>query len=297
MKKGFTLLLLILFTSHGLLFSQGTKDSLGGSYIYPQFHDSFSAEESWQIHKEAYVKQLKAEGLSDDEIEQMIATYEKKKEKFIAKAAMQRKQAEVQREKAEEQRARAEVLRQKADEQRKQAEIIRKQAEESRSMHAVEREKADKLRKEAEVQRKKAEVARQHADEARKKAEALRNSFENMLTEKITISKQSSTIDPITFKIDRATTLHFSINGSISSGLTFIEIFNPSGKKEGELSLEHKNKSAMEDDELLKFTSGALHKTISDTAVGNWSIKVSAQNAEGTVHLSVARYVKPALDE
>lgn len=367
MKKSL-ILLFILFASNSFLFCQVKKDSLGGNYIHLQFFDSFSPEEGWEIHKQAYLKQLKAEGLTANEIEKKITIYEKQKEQFIAqvyeqrrladiqikkadeqrkladiqraKADEQRKEADAQRKKADEQRMQADMLRKKADEQRaqaaeqrKQADILRKQADQNGAERSIQREEAEKLRKQADIQREKAEeqrkqadtqmakadeqrkeadthrakaneqrkladIQRAKADEQRKKAEEWRNSFKDILSEKITLSNKSVNIKPILFKVNRKTALLFNIVGKVSSGITLIEIFNPNGEKEGELSLEHKTKSQLtEENEFFKSTSGVLNKTISDSEVGEWQIKISSQKSEGTVNISVAQYVKPTVDE
>lgn len=316
-KRAFYLFILIL--SKGFLYSQVTNDSLGVKFIYPQFYETFSAEESWQIHKEAYIKQLKAEGLTEIEIDKKIVAYEKQKIDFIEKmteqkrkaaiqrqkADEQRKQAVIQRKQAEDQRIQADILHQKAEEQRKEADVLRekvavterqnerqrKKAVEQRKQAEVQRQEALKLREEAEVQRKKAEILRREAEE-------WRNSFENIISERIIISSQSSNMKPIIINVNKKTPLLFSINGKISSGITLVEIINPNGKKEGELSLEHKPKlESIREDDFLNSTSGSLYKTISASEVGDWQIKISAKNSEGTVNVSVAQYAKPTLNE
>jgi cell wall-associated NlpC family hydrolase len=301
------------------MYCQIANDSLGGNYIYPIFYESFSAEESWEIHKEAYIKQLKAKGLTVDEIEKKIIAYEKQKEEFIAQiyeqrrlAAIQRKeadkqrmQAEIQRAKANEQRKQAVIQRAKADKQRKQAIVQSKIADEQRKQADIQRAKADEQRQRADIQRAKAneqrklaDIQRAKADKQRKKAEEWRNSFENILTENIKLSSQSVNIKPILFKVNKKTSLLFGIKGKISSGSTLIEIFNPSGKKKGELSLEHKTTSGSTgENEFFKSTSGYLNKTISDSEVGDWQIKISSQKSEGIVNITVAQYVKPTVDE
>ena len=97
---------MLLVSSH-FVFSQEAQDSLGVNYIYApnHFSNSFSAEESWEIHKAAYIKQLKAKGQTEDEIKSSMVTYEKDKAAFIAQVKEQLRLAAIQREKAAEQRA------------------------------------------------------------------------------------------------------------------------------------------------------------------------------------------------
>lgn len=275
MKKS-AILLFILFMSTGSLFSQVVKDSLGGNFIYPRFYDRMSPEESWEIHKEAYIKQLKAKGLTANEIKKEVADYEKQKSKFLKNVIKQRKLAAIRRENAEKLRG--------------EAEIRRKQA-------AIQRQNAEKLRDEGEIRRTQAAILRKEAEVQRKRAEEWRDSFETIFTKRITFSSQSDNIKPIIIKIDKKTSLLFSVTGRISSGNTLIEIFNPNGSKEGELSLEYTKKSNSTSGELSKSTAAALNKTISDSEVGDWQIKILPKESEGTVDISVAKYIKPTVDE
>ncbi len=325
MKKCF-IILIFLCSNSGLLFSQEAKNSLGSNFVYPQFHENFSAEESWQIHKEAYQKQLKSAGLTDAEIDKKMTEYEKEKKLFIEKikkqseqAAIQRKEAELIRKKAEEQRKEAEILRAKAEQSRKEADVqrqkadeMRKQADQARKESTVEREKAEEQRKqamvqrqqaekqreEADVQRKKADEMRAQAEEQRKKAEELRNRFEKIMARNIEISVASNVVDPILIRIDKKTTLHFSINSRLKSGNMLVEIINPKGEKEAELSIENKQKpNVVLEDKLIEYTTGSIIKTIADADAGDWQIRISPEKSEGTVSIFVARYIKPALDE
>lgn len=312
MKKGSAILVLIFFICNGFLFGQVTNDSLGGSAIYPQFYDDFSAEESWQIHKEAYIKQLKKKGLTASELENKIAVYEENKKAFIENikeqkklAAIQRKEAEKLRAAAKVQRKEAEKLREVAAEQRKQAGILRKEAADRRSEFAAIREQAEVVRKEASIQRKNAEtqrklaaIQRKEAKKLRAEAQKLRNSFDNILTKKITFTHQSANIKPIRINVDKKTNLHFSLHGTIRSGDTLVEIFNPKGKKEGELSLEHNTTTTPNKQNAFSATtSGSFNKTISNADIGQWQIKITANKSEGNVNVSVAHYIKPVMNE
>jgi DNA polymerase III alpha subunit (gram-positive type) len=317
--KSSLIILIVLLTSCGLLNAQENKNSSGGNFIYPQFHENFSAEESWEIHKQAYQKQLKAAGLSESEIQKKLIDYENEKKLFIEKvkkqseeAALQRKEAEILRKQAEEQRKQADILRKQAEIQRQQAEEMRKQAEQARNESALEREKAEEQRKQAMAQkeiaekqrevaaeqRKVAEEMRKLAEIQRKKAEEIRNSFENILTKNLEISKSSTKIDPITINIEKKTTIYFSVHSRLNSGNILIEIFNPKGGKEAELSLEHKQKSGVViADDFSKYTNGSINKTIADADAGDWQIKITPKQSEGNVNISVGRYIKPATDE
>ncbi len=321
MKKN-TILLFILLAGSTFMFSQVAQDTIGVNYIYApnHFNNSLSAEESWEIHKAAYIRQLKFKGLKDDEIKRSMIKYEKDKKDFIEQVKEQQRLAAIQRKRADEQRALAEIVRKEAtiirkqadivrkdaDELKKQADIVRKKANEQRENSTVQREKADELRKQADIQRAKADeqrkladIQRAKADEERRKANEWKNSFENILIKNISLSNTSNSIKPITFNVTSKTTLRFGIRAHISSGTTLIEIYNPQGIKEGELSLKYKSTSSSSSagNDFLTETSGALDKTISGAEAGDWQIKITSQNTEGTVAISVAQYFKVAIDE
>lgn len=291
MKARAILFISILFTSSCYILSQEPNDTLKEDNVYPQFYEYFSVEESWQIHKEAYRKKLEAMGLSEDEITKKMLEYENQKEEFIEKikeqrllAEKERQLAEIQRKKAEEQRQLAEIQRQEAEEQRKQVEAQREMAEEEQRM--------------AEEQRKLAEVQRELAEEQRKLAEEWRKSVINLYDADLTISDNDSKSKSINIKIAEKHTLFFNINGSIESGNVLIEIFNPDGKREGELSLQHPKESVQKTDiNFSNGTSGSINKTINAPEIGDWIIKITPIKSIGNIHISVAQYIKPTNNE
>ena len=315
------ILLIILLASSNFMLSQVAQDSLGVNYVYApnHFNDSFSAEESWEIHRAAYIKQLKSKGLTDDEIKRSMVAYEKDKEEFIARVNEQHRLAAIERKKAAERRALAEIERKKAAEQRRLAAIQRQKADELRKLADIERKKADEQREEDAVQRAKdAEkrakdaleraadashrakdaIQRIKAEEQRMMTQEWRKNAENILIKNIKLSNQYSSSKPIFFKVTSTRTLRIGIRAHISSGYALIELYNPEGIKEGELSLEFKSKSGSnEEKEGVEYTSGALDKTILSPEAGEWQIKISSQKSEGTVAMSVAQYIKPAVNE
>jgi|GEM_PF-1741454 len=322
MKKSAFLLSFLLVCS-SFMFCQVKKDSIEVINTYPpqsygNSYDHFSPEESWEIHKAAYIKQLKSKGLTGDEFKRSMITYEKDKEEFIARVKEQHRLAAIQREKDANQRAKDAIQREKDAEERAKHAIQRKKDAEERAKHAIQREKDAEERAKHAIQRKKdaeerakhaiqrekdAEqrakdaIKREMAEAQRKKSQEWRNNAENILIENIPLSKKIS-IKSIPFNVTSKTTLRIGIRAHISSGTTLIEIYNPEGIKEGELSLEHKSKpTSSADNEFLKKTSGALDKTISGAEVGEWQIKISSKKSEGTVAMSVAQYIKPTMDE
>jgi len=239
------------------MFCQETKDSLKDKTTKPIFYDKLSPDESWEIHKKNYIKKLKTKGITVDEIEKEITTYEKQKDNFLKNLKEQRKNAATNRNNAAKRRVEAEVRRNQA---------------------TIQRHKDEKRRDEAKIRRK--------------QAEEWRNSFENIITKEIIVSSQSSDIAPIIFKVKKKTSLIFRVNGKVNSGTTLIEFFNPIGEKEGQFLLEHKsNPELTKEDALLKSTSVSLNKLISDSEVGNWQINISSQKSEGIMTISVAQHI------
>jgi len=298
MKTRAILFLSILITGSSYILSQVTNDTLMEDNIYPQFNEYFSVEESWQIHKEAYKKKLEAMGLSENEITKKMLDYDNQKDELIEKIKEQRKLAEkerqlaeIQRKKAEEQRKFAEIQRKKAEEQRKLAENQREQIEAQRVV-AMEQQKL------AAEQREAAALQREVAEEQRKLAEEWRNSVMNLYDADLAISDNDSKSKSIHIEITEKHTLFFNINGSINSGNVLIEIFNPSGKKEGELSLQHRKESVQKTEtSILNNTSGSINKTINASEIGDWIVKITPIKSNGDIHISVAQYVRPTIDE
>ncbi|SMG49260.1 hypothetical protein SAMN05661096_03588 [Marivirga sericea] len=287
MKK-IAFLLFFLLVCSSFMFCQVQKNSLEVINTYPpqsygNSYDYLSPEESWRIHKAAYIKQLKSKGLTDEEFKESMITYEKDKQEFIERVKEQHRLAAIQREKDAKQRAKDAIQREKDAIQREK--------------HAIQREKDAIQREKDAAQRAKDAIKREMAEAQRKKSQEWRNNAENILIENVSLSNRNN-IKSIPFEVTYKTTLRIGIRAHISSGTTLIEIYNPEGTKEGELSLEHKSKSTSSaDSEFLKKTSGALDKTISGAEVGEWQIKITSKKSEGTVAMSVAQYVKSTMDE
>lgn len=319
MKNKAVLLLLALIITSSFAFSQAIKDSEQENSVYPQFSNVFSVDESWQIHKEAYKKQLIAEGLSEKEINKKMKEYEKQKEEYIQNikeqriaAKKQRELAEVQRQKAKEQRKLAQIQREKASKQRELASVqrqesakLREQAKEQRKLASIQREKASENRKLAAVQREKASVLRKEAakqrkiaSEQRKKMDKLRKSLKKLKNENFNMTSKDSEIKSIEIEVSNENALFFNIVGDINSGNVLIEIFDPKGNKEGELSLEHQKESVFKSkSKSAGSTSGTINKTINSPEIGLWLVKVSPEKAKGNISISVAQYEKPSADE
>ena len=324
MKKNvFVGLFLILGCS--FLFAQTRTDTTKSDEVYPQFYDSFSAEESWEIHREAYIKQLKSKNLSDKAIKKELKIYDDKKADFIKRVIKlrkeaaekrlmvekQREKAEALRAKAEEQRAVADELRKDAERQRKRAEIIRSRMEKrveqaslqreeavkQREFASIQRQKAVKLRQAAMVQRKEAMLMRRDAEVIRRKAEKLRNSVEVLFSDNVEIKASQTSIERIPLQIKGDSGISISIFGSIKSGIAKMELFDPNGKKEGELTLEHKSDKNLKENTVVINTSGSFTKTIDNPKNGTWIIKITPNSAKATINYRITRFKPMSSDE
>ncbi|MBD0403043.1 hypothetical protein [Flammeovirga sp. EKP202] len=241
--------LFVLLLSNTFGFCQVEKDSLLESYIYPpnsyNNYDGLTPKESWDIHKAAYIKQLKAKGGTSEEYDKSLLDYEKQKKEFLTLVEERNRIAEVQRE------------------------------------------------KDAEL-RKKHAIQRHLAEERRKKSQAWRENAKEILIKNITLTHQTDDSESMAFKVTSKMTLYIGIRAHIKSGSTLIEIYNPKGVKEGELSLKYQSDA---NQKVKEYTSGALDKTISNTEVGEWQIKISSQKSNGNIAMSVAQSIKPTVDE
>ncbi|UOB18478.1 hypothetical protein [Abyssalbus ytuae] len=298
MKTKTILLLAGLTVYSSLACSQVVKDSLQAHHIYPRFNGYFSVEESWQIHKEAYKKQLEAKGLTEQEISQKMKEYEKQKEEVIEKIKQQRRVAEKQRQLADIQRQKADSLRKMAAAQRLEHDKQRQKADALRKMADTQRQQAEKQRQQAEVMRREAEAQRKIAEEKRKIEEEWRKSIKVLLGENVPLVVKDTGVKPLKINVSKRSTLFFNIYGNINSGRVLIEVFNPNGQKEAELALDHHKETVPQPKTRLSDnTSGSLSKTINSPKTGAWIVKISPQKCRGTINISVAQYIKPAADE
>ena len=283
MKSRAILLLLGLMLSGGFIFGQTPKNTTKKDSIPPptqpqepsQPHSKifFSFGKSWQISKEAYKKQLEAMGLSEKELDKKMQEFEKQKAALMEKIKVQMKTVEKQLQLSE-------IQRKISD---KQIEKVTKQ------LNSVEFQK-----KMAEVQRKVAEVQRKLAEKQVKMAEEWRSSVNNLLDEDVTMSGENSKTKSIKINVTKSNTLFFNIGSTINSGNVFIQIINPKGHKEGELSLEYRKKSTSK--KTTKFPgniSGSLNKIINAPETGEWVVKIKQKKSKGHIHVSVAQYTKP----
>ena len=265
MKNRAILLLLGLMISSSFVFGQVPIDALRKDSVLPQLKSYFSAEQSWQISKEAYKKQLEATKLSENEIKQKIQEFEKQKPALIEKINKQLKKVENQM-----------VL---SGVQRKTAEI--------------ELQKFAKQWGSGEFQRQMTDLQRSTAELEQKVAEEYNTSTKSIFNKSITISGNDSKTKSVRVKVTKSNPLFFNVGGKIDSGHVLIEIFNPKGQIQGELSLEHHKGTPKTGAVFSDKTSGSVNNIINAPETGDWVVKITPERSKGHIHISVTQYTKP----
>ncbi len=252
-----TLFLILAFGHY--VNAQTAVDSSAHKLPYPRFSTFLTEEESWELHKEAYQKKLEAEELSKEEMELKMLEYEKQKEEMIARIKNRRMQIDRRREFAEAHRNRAKRMRSMAEQRRKQAHERRKTA-----------------------------VG------LRKQAAEMRNDFKKLHREELSFSKDKSESRSIKVSVDEEGALFFKSKASVISGYVHIEIFDPNGKKEGELSLEQSEANDSEDNNKV---TGTLNKTINVAKAGDWLIKIKSEKSQSIIAIAVVQWTNHSIDE
>jgi len=266
MKSKPILLLLGLLISSSFAFGQVPIDTLRKDSILPQLKSYFSAEQSWKKSKEAYKSQLEAKGLSEDEIKQKILEFEKKKPAIIERINKQLKLVEKQMELSGIQRKTAEEELQRFIKQWGSGEF--------------ERQMADLQRSTAELQQK---IGKEYS-----------TSTKSIFNKSITISGNNSKTKIVKVKVTKSNTLFFNVSGEINSGNVLIEILDPKGQKQGELSLEHHKSSTRKTGQIFSNKNSGSVNNINDAPeTGDWVVKITPNKSNGHIHISVAQYTKP----
>ena len=110
--------MLLLLTFNSLLLAQEKKETLDDSTVFASpSNDGLTPKESWGIHKTAFIKKLKKEGATAEEIKEQLISYEKEKAEYIAKISENLRLDEIKRKKGAE-------IRKRADEWRKNYELL-----------------------------------------------------------------------------------------------------------------------------------------------------------------------------
>lgn len=272
MKNRAILFILALLISGGLAFGQTAKDTVQNDTIQTKVKIYFSPEKSWQISKEAYEKQLKAQGLTDREIQKKMQAFEQQKTHILVTLNDQLKTAEKQMKLSDEQRKIAE----------KQLEKFRKQYQSGEFQKQM-----------AEVRVKMIAVRKKLAAKQQKITMELRTNVHSLLNKDITLTGKDSKSQSVKVMVNQANTLFFNVAGNVSAGNVLIEIFNPKGQKEGELSLEHRHGSNAKPEPFSGSTSGSLNKIINAPQTGEWVVKIKPKKSKGHLHLSATQFTKP----
>ena len=95
-----------------------------------------------------------------------------------------------------------------------------------------------------------------------------------------------------------SSSLGLQILCTVKNGAVKIEIFNPSGKKEGEFSVESTENEGSNSlfDLLDEGVSGEINKMIYEPHVGSWKIKFIPENATGKVQIVSRLIIVPGED-
>ena len=129
-------------------------------------------------------------------------------------------------------------------------------------------------------------------------AKAWANSIKHLANEDIPMSGKDSKIRTVKLNVTEKNTLFFNVNGMINGGSVFIEIIDPKGQKEGELSLEYRKKSdSKKETRFPDNISGSLNKIMNSPEPGEWTVKIKPKRAKGHIHISVSQLTKPMADE
>ena len=91
-------------------------------------------------------------------------------------------------------------------------------------------------------------------------------------------------------------TLSIQILCSVENGAVTIEIFNPSGKKEGEFTVESTETETSNSlfDLLNEGVSGEINKLVNDPEVGSWIVKFNPDKATGKVQIVSKLVIYPS---
>ncbi|MGB3590196.1 MAG: hypothetical protein WBA16_00790 [Nonlabens sp.] len=306
----FTILtVLLVMGSLQLALGQVVNDTINESNTYPpQQYENLTPKESWELHKAAYIKQLKSENLSSTEYEKRMQQYEANKQEFFQKvgqqqklasklrktAAKQRKKAAAAREVAARHRALADLQRNRAEELSKQAEVRRSKASEQRERATELRKQAESLRTRSKELRKLAAAQRAIAEQERQREQAWRKNATVLLDEQIQFTK-SKQDERYSFKVVNRNTLKIEVSSRINKGKHDVEIFDPSGKKVGELNLNLagvESQKATASSSGSSQTNGQLDKTIENPALGTWTVKSKARAVQGRATIRIAQLKK-----
>lgn len=280
----------------------------------PESYGGISVEETWQMQKSAYQKQLRSKGLSEQEVKSRMEVYESDKDYHVQRIIAQWKFAEQQKALAESQRLHA-------IQQRKLAEMYRKEAEKHRELDSLEKRKAREAKRQSDINRKRdveiaeayqqraqkerelAEVQRQKALRERELAETARRkamkqsmmvrefgkSRQEIISRNIKFMAENPGSRQIGMEVREGGALQLNINGYLKSGTVNVQILDPDGKTTHSYMLVSGDEDQSGDPSA--WTSGSFNHTINQPELGDWKLIISPENAEGNIDISVAQYL------
>ncbi len=107
------------------------------------------------------------------------------------------------------------------------------------------------------------------------------------LSRNIELDGSSDTEDIKIEVSDETKKMFIGVNSTIESGYLTVEIYDPSGNKKGNFSVESQVKSS---DKKREQVCGQMQKQIEDPEKGTWRVKLIPKNAVGKIHIQSSHY-------
>lgn len=107
------------------------------------------------------------------------------------------------------------------------------------------------------------------------------------LSRNIELDDSSDTEDIKIEVSDEVKKMFIGVNSIIESGYLTVEIYDPSGNKKGNFSVESQLKSSNKKKEQV---CGQMQKQIDDPEKGTWRVKLIPKNAVGQIQIQTSQY-------
>ncbi len=97
----------------------------------------------------------------------------------------------------------------------------------------------------------------------------------------------SSDTETITvYVLEKTSEMMISVRSSIKEGKLMVEVYDPSGEKQGQFFIESQVQS---NDKKHEIVSGTFNKSVVSPATGQWKIKLIPNQAHGSVSFSCSK--------
>lgn len=298
MKNGILAMLFCLISLNHTAICQSVKETKEECAISHRDYTYFSPQESWEINREAYQKQLVSEGLNAKEVEVKLGMFDEIKVVLVGQVNLKIKEASLLNDHSEMLMRQAEIRIMDAQIFKKKIELLKLDSGSSTKEINQLQAKADELMEQAKQSlaeskalKKKSDSLMDTADRQKKTGSVFMNNWEIFFQEVILLSPERSKKRTIEVNVDKRKSVVFRVVGSIEAGSCLIEIFDPNNKKEGEVLLNYTDKKATggnkKSDACDKKASGGFTKTIDHPKAGTWHIKVTPKDSKGWVNIKL----------